>query len=88
VLRLAALLEEVLRDVEKLAAIDVFIGLFQHLSHDRGCSRFARLDPSTRQRPNRIALEAVQQHMVVIDDHGSGPKMESVTAYVEGDHAL
>jgi len=88
VLRRAVVLEEVLGDKEKLAALELFVSLFEHFADDRRCGSLARLDSPARQSPYRIARQTVQQRIPVLDDHGRRSKMKPVTANVEADHAL
>ena len=81
-----AVVEEVLHHPQHAFAMHGLRQFFLQLAHDCGGSGFAGLDPSAGHRPERIALDAVQQHSALVQHDRCGSQVEAMRVGVERDH--
>jgi hypothetical protein len=88
VLLLACVREEVLYDPDQAIDLNWFAQFFQHFPLEGfGCA-LAKFNPTTRQGPERVAFQLVQQDLVLVDHDRRCSQIEAVRFGLKGDHAL
>ncbi|MGF6766088.1 hypothetical protein P3T24_006429 [Paraburkholderia sp. GAS33] len=80
--------EEIFDDTESFLDVDGSANLFPHLTDDRLCGMFSRLDPASGKTPEVVPLYLMQQHVFVLIDDGGSPQIETMTSGVKRNHDL
>ena len=79
--------EKVLSDADKTQALDLDLEFLEELSDDRVPSLLTWIDPTTRQSPEVVTHESVQQEVVALANDCSRTVVKPMLADPEGDHA-
>ena len=86
VVPLTSKVEEVLRYMEKSAALHFLAKFFPHFSDDRGRCLLACFHPTAGQRPIVVARGPVNKHVAIVKDDRSGTNLEAVAVKMDRDH--